>query len=249
MDFTFVPVSNFVQADSQQPNPNANGVFVANSGAGLLAWQAPIGPVTSGSITANINAPQAITLAQVQGTTNNVSWVLAVGQTIVLEPNTPNQEAVVLTAVNTTTNQVQGVIRKNHNINPATNGIAVTAYFLDQTRSAMAADGVPPQGVQLVALAAIDPLTGNRFSARAATMDGLPATNATVVVEGLLNNLGTIDRGRTDSAGRQSTSDQDLLAAILIELRAMHLTLAEGTGTQTDPDDYRATVSLDYPLN
>lgn len=249
MDFTFVPVSAFVQADSQQPNPNANGVFVASAGTSLQAWQVPIGPVLSGPITGNINTPQAITLSAVQGVTNGVTWRLAIGQTVVLDPNTPTQEAVVIQAVNLVAGTITGVIRNNHTSPPTGNGVIATAFFLDQTRSAMSADGVPPQGVQLVALAAIDPLTGNRFSARAATTDGLPATNATVVATGLVNPAGTVDRLRTDGAGRLSTSDQDLLAQILIELRTMSLLLAEGLNTQTDPDDYRASVSVDYPLN
>jgi hypothetical protein len=243
MDFTFVPVSAFVQADSQQPNPQANGIFVANAGAGLLAWQAPIGSVTSGAITGLISAPQTITLTRVAGTTNNVSWQLAVGQTVVLDAGTPTQEAFVITAVFPAANQVQGVIRSNHSLGTA------TAFFLDQARSAMTPDGASAQGVSLVALAAIDPVTGNRYSARAASVDGLPATNATVVSQGLLNPIGTIDRLRTDGAGRLSTSDQDLLAQILIELRTLTLVMAEGLSTQTDPDDYRATVTLDYPLN
>jgi hypothetical protein len=243
VDFTFVPVSAFVQADSQQPNPNANGVFVASAGTSLLAWQAPVGPILSGAITGNLSVSQAITLTRVAGTTSNVSWQLAVGQTVVLDPNTPTQEAFVIQSVLPATNQVTGIIRNNHSLG------TVSAFFLDQTRSAMAADGVPPQGVQLVALAAIDPVSGNRYSARTASVDGLPAVNATVVVEGLLNNFGTIDRGRTDSAGRQSTSDQDLLSAILIELRTLTMVVAEGLSTTTDPDDYRATVAIDYPLN
>lgn len=243
MDFTFVPVANFVQADSQQPNPQANGIFVANAGAPLLAWQAPVGPIQSGAITGNTSTPQGITLAATTGTTNGVQWVLAIGQTIVLDPNTPLQEAFVIQSVNTTTNVVTGVIRNNHSSG------AVTAFFLDQARSLMAADGVPPQGVQLVALAAIDPISGNRFTSRAASADGQPGRNATIVSPGLINPIGTLDRLRTDGAGRLSTSDQDLLAQILIELRTMTMVLQEGLNTTTDPDDYRSAMSVDYPLN
>jgi hypothetical protein len=243
MDFTFVPVANFVQADSQQPNPAANGIYVAPAAAGLMSWAIPVGPILSGTITANFSSTQGITLSATTGITNGVSWQLAVGQTLVLDPNTPTQEAMVITSVNTTTNVVTGIIRNNHSSNRA------IAFFLDQQRSAMSPDGFPAQGVQLVALAAIDPVSGNRYSARTATTDGLPATNATVVSTGLVNPGGTIDRLRTDGAGRLSTSDQDLLAQILIELRTMSLLLAEGLNTQTDPDDYRSTVSVDYPLN
>ncbi len=243
MDFTFVPVSAFVQADSQQPNPNANGIFVAPAAASQLAWVAPIGPITSGPITGNLSVSQAITLTQVAGLTNNVSWSLAVGQTVVLDPNTPTQEAFVIQTVLPASNQVTGIIRNNHSSNRA------IAFFLDQARSAMSPDGFPAQGVALVALAAIDPVTGNRFSARTATVDGLPATNATTVAQGLLNPAGTVDRLRTLGAGRLDTSDQDILAQILVELRTITLVLAEGLSTNTDPDDYRATVQLDYPLN
>jgi hypothetical protein len=243
MDFTFVPAAAILQADGLQPNPNANALFTANATAGMLAWVAQIGPITSGAITGLIGAPQAITLTRVAGVTNNVSWQLQVGQTIVLEPNTPNQEAFLITSVLPATNQVTGVIRNNH-----TSAVAI-AFFLDQQRSLMTPDGFPPQGVGLVALTAIDPITGNRFAARAATVDGLPATNATTVAQGLVNQIGTVDRLRTQGAGRLETSDQDILAQILIELRTITLVLAEGLSTNTDPDDYRATVSIDYPLN
>lgn len=243
MDFTFVPVSNFVQADSQQPNPQANGIFVANAGAALLAWQAPVGPVLSGAITGNTATPQALTLAATSGTTNGVAWVLAVGQTLVLDPNTPTQEAFVIQSVLPATNQVTGVIRNNHSSG------AATAFFLDQSRDLMSPDAAPPQGVQLVALAAIDPTTGLRSSARAATADGQLGRNTTIVSPGLVNPVGTIDRLRTDGAGRLSTSDQDLLAQILIELRTMTMVLQEGLNTSTDPDDYRTALSVDYPLN
>lgn len=249
MDFTFVPVASIKQADGLLPDPNANGIFTANVSAGMLAWVAQIGPVTSGAITGLIGVPQAITLTRVAGTTQGVSWQLQVGQTVVLEPNTPNQEAFVITAVLPATNQVQGVIRNNHTPAAAAPGVTVIAFFLDQSRSLMSPDGFPPQGVQLVALAAIDPITGNRFGARAATIDGLPPTNATVVAQGLLNPSGTVDRLRTQGAGRLDTSDQDLLGQILIELRTMTLMLAEGLNTQTDPDDYRSQIVIDLPLN
>lgn len=252
MDFTLVPVSTFVQADSQQPSPTANGLFIGNVGAGLLAWSAPIGAVTSGAITANIGVAQAITLSATTGVYLGVTWSLAVGQTLVLEPNTPNQEAVVITAVNTTINQVQGIFRKNHTPVMGSNGLLVitaAAYFLDQARSSMDPDGASPQGAAQVQLAAIDSVTGHLFGARSATADGQPPGNASIVSQGLVNPAGTIDRSRTDGAGRSSTSDQDLLAQILIELRTMNLMLAEGLATQTDPDDYRATVQIDYPLN
>jgi hypothetical protein len=252
MDFTFVPVSAFVQADSQQPNPQANGVFVGNVGAGLLAWAAPIGQITSGAITAQIGNPQVVTLTAVTGTYLGVNWVLAVGQTLVIEPNTPNQEATVITSVNTATNQVQCVIRRNHTPVVGANGqfgITAAAYFLDQARSSMDPDGGSPQGAAQVQLAAIDPVTGHLAGARAATADGQPAANASVASQGLINLFGTVDRLRTVGAGRLDTSDQDILAAILIELRTITMVLVEGLSTQTDPDDYRSAVSVDYPVN
>lgn len=248
MDFTFIPVSAFVQADSQQPNPQANGIFVASAGASFLAWLAAVGPVVSGPITGQFS-PQAITLSRISGVTNNVPWQLAVGQTIVLDPNTPSQEAAVITAVLPATNQIQAVIKNNHTPAAGLPGVAAIAFFLDQARSAMSPDGFPAQGSALVTLAAIDPVTGNRFSARAATIDGLSPANATVVSQGLVNPYGTIDRQRTDGGGRLSTSDQDLLGQILIELRTMNLMLSEGLATATDPDDYRTQVVNDFPTN
>lgn len=249
MDFTFVPVSAFVQADSQQPNPQANGIFVANAGAGLLAWGVPIGPVLSGPITGNLNVVQGITLSAVSGVSFGVQWRLQVGQTIVLDPNTPTQEAFVIQTVLPASNQVTGFIRNNHSAPPGGLGVVATAFFLDQARSAMDPDGGAPQGVAQVQLTAIDPRTGLLYGARAATTNGIPATNASLVATALVNPIGTVDPLRTDGAGRLSTSDQDLLAQILIELRTTNLLLAEGLNTQTDPDDYRATVSIDYPLN
>lgn len=179
MDFTFVPVSAILQADGLLPNPSANALFTANATAGMLAWVAPVGPILSGPITGNSGVPQAITLSRVAGVTNGVSWALQVNQTIVLDPNTTTQEAFLITSVLPASNQVVGVIRNNHSSN------AVISFFLDQSRSLMSPDGFPPQGVALVALAAIDPVSGNRFSARTASVDGLPATNATVVATGL----------------------------------------------------------------
>jgi hypothetical protein len=111
------------------------------TGAQQLAWPVVCGPVTSGAITGSANA-QTITLTNVTGTVRGVAWALVVGQTLVLEPNTGTQEAFVITAINAGAKTVTGIIKNNHSITaPA------TAFFYDQARSGIIADGSTGQGI------------------------------------------------------------------------------------------------------
>lgn len=112
------------------------------TGTQQLAWPVTCGPVTSGAIVGNTVA-QTITLTAVAGTSRGVAWALAVGQALVLEPNTATQEAFVITAINVGAKTVTGVIRNNHAITAP-----VSAFYYDQGRSAMIPDGATGQGIQ-----------------------------------------------------------------------------------------------------
>lgn len=107
---------------------------VAASGK-MLSWPVTCGPVTSGAITGS-GAAQTITLTAVSGTTRGIAWALQVGQTLVLNAGLSDQDDFVITAINTGSKTVTGVIQNSHSASAT-----ATAFFYDQARSAMVPDG------------------------------------------------------------------------------------------------------------
>lgn len=81
-----------------------------------------------------------------------------------------------------------------------------------------------------------NPLTNTYLPATAAVGDQQSPGSVEASVAMALDPVGLFDRVRTPGAGRLITQDEDLLVAILAELRAIKYILIEGLNTTGDPD-------------
>lgn len=154
------------------------------TGTQQVAWPVSLGTVTTGAITGTLVNAQSIIVPAVTGATNGVAWQLNVGQSVTLDPNTLSQESFTITALNTATRTITGVITKNHNA-----AAPAISFFYDQARSGMIADGSTGQGFSAGATylfnSSLNSLNGGWEATRSAAgeLDGANGRGTAVAAE------------------------------------------------------------------
>lgn len=113
--------------------------YTSTTATTLTGCTGGTGLMSTGS---SVSQVQTLTLTNVSGTIRGVAWTVSPGQSLVVDTNLASQDAMVILNVNTGPKTVQVVPVKAHSASAS-----ATAFFFDQARSAMIADGATGQGL------------------------------------------------------------------------------------------------------